>query len=186
VREEAMWRQNFYATEDDLPSLEVIRDYMTQPGFEEMLPQHISRFSASEPLGELISGATGNEETSSITLFRQSLEEWIDTARRQKDDLAETDVSESLPSAPRPPGPGRPFRSPSSSIWPSIFLAEKDNKPFKGARKRWDLQDARDNPKSNRSKSKLTKVRSVDDPSSGEGEHAEQGEPESSTAGGLI
>ncbi|RSH95467.1 hypothetical protein EHS25_000559 [Saitozyma podzolica] len=128
MREEAMWRQNFYATEDDLPSL----------------------------------------ETSSITLFRQSLEDWIDTARRQKDDLAETDVSESLPSAPRPPGQARPFRSPSSSIWPSIFLAEKDNKPFKGTRKRRDLQEARDNPKSNRSKSKLTKVRSVDDPSSGE------------------
>lgn len=188
VREEAMWRRSFYATEDDLPSLETIRDYMNQPGFEEMWSQHVSQFSAIEPWGELISGATENEEatSSSIMLFRQSLEEWIDTARRQKDDLAETDVSDSLPPAPRPRGPPRPFRPQSSSPWPSILLAEVENKPLKGARKRRSLRDARHNPKSGRSKSNLKKVRSVDDPSSAEGEHAEQGQPGSSAAGGFI
>jgi hypothetical protein len=185
-----MWRREYYATEDDLASLEVIRDYMNQPGFEEMWSQRVSQIGVSEPWREVISGATENEEASTITLFQQSLEEWTETARRQKADLAETDASDSLPPAPRPPGPPRPLRHPSSSAWPSIFLAEEHNKRVKGARTRRTVEEvlqARKNPNSRRSEfSKLKRVRSVDDPSSGESEHAEKGKAGSSTAGGFI
>jgi hypothetical protein len=179
-----MWRREYYATEDDLPSLEVIRDYMNQPGFGEKWTQHVSQIEASEPWGKVISGASENEEASTITLLRQSLEEWIEAARRQKADLAEIDASPSLPPAPRPPGPPRPVRT---DTWSSIFRAEDDNRSIKGARTRRSLHEARKAPKSRRSgPSSLTKVRSVDDPSSGLSEHADQGQPGSSTAGGFI